>query len=117
MTDFGEFVNKNKDYVVCIPVWDTFWLPSNKIHRENGLCPCGDKKRLKLSWLLLKDLSISLTNQAGTTASVHLVEHSGPQVFVADCIVEFISSQMTSKGVIMVFLQDFHPKKLNLGYL
>ncbi len=36
---------------------------------------------------------------------------------MAESIVRFLGSQVTSKGVIMVFLQDFHPKGLNLGYI
>ncbi len=36
---------------------------------------------------------------------------------MAEGIVRFLGSLVTSKGVIMVFLQDFHPKGLNLGYV
>ncbi len=36
---------------------------------------------------------------------------------MADSIVRFLGSQVTSKGVIMVFLQNFHSKGPNLGYV
>ncbi len=36
---------------------------------------------------------------------------------MAESIVRFLDSQMTSKGVVMVFPQDFYPKGLNLGYV
>ncbi len=36
---------------------------------------------------------------------------------MAESIVRFLGSKVTSKGVIMVFLQDFHPKGLNLRYV
>ena len=36
---------------------------------------------------------------------------------MAESIVCFLGSQVNSKGVIMVFLQDFHRKGLNLEYL
>ncbi len=36
---------------------------------------------------------------------------------MAESIVRFLGSQVTSKGIIMVFLQDFHPKGLNFGYV
>ncbi len=38
-------------------------------------------------------------------------------MFMAGGIVCFLGSQVTSKGVIMGFLQDFHPKDLDLGYV
>ncbi len=63
------------------------------------------------------DHSSSLTNQAGSTVRVHLFVHVGPEVFVTECIVRFLGSQVTSNGVIMVFLQDFHLKGLNLRYV
>ena len=73
--------------------------------------------RLKLPWLLPTDHSSSLTNQAGSKVRVHLFVHVGPEVFMTESIVRFLGSQVTSKGVIMVFLQDFYPKALNLGYV
>ncbi len=72
---------------------------------------------MKLPWLLPTDHSSSLTNQAGSTVRVQLFVYVGPEVFMAKSIVRFLGSQVTSKGVIMVFLQDFHPKGLNLGYV
>ena len=67
--------------------------------------------------MLSTDHSSSLTNQAGSKVRVHLFVHVGPDVFMAESIVRFLGSQVTGKRVIMVFLQDFHPKGLNLGYL
>ncbi len=55
-----------------------------------------------------------MTNQAGSTVRVHLF---GPEVFIAEGIVRFFGSQVTSKGFIMVFVQDLHPKGLDLGYV
>ncbi len=63
------------------------------------------------------DHSSSLTNQAGSTVRVYLFVHVGPEVFMAEGIVRFLGSQVTSNGVIMVFLQDFYPKGLDLGYV
>ena len=73
--------------------------------------------RLKLSWLLPTDHLSSFTNQAGSKVRVHLFVHIGPEVFVAECIVRFFGSQLTSKGVIIEFLQDFYAKSLNLRYI
>ncbi len=36
---------------------------------------------------------------------------------MSEGIVRFLGSQVTSKGVIMVFFQDFHPKGLDFGYV
>ncbi len=58
-----------------------------------------------------------MTNQAGSTVRVHLFVDVGPEVFMIECIVRFLGSQVSSKGVIMVFLQDFYPKGLNLVYV
>ncbi len=74
-------------------------------------------KRLKLPWLLLMDHSISLTNHAESIVRVHLFVHVGLEIFMAEKIVRFFGSQVTGKGVIMMFFQDFHPKGLNLGYI
>ncbi len=43
--------------------------------------------------------------------------NAGPEALMTESIVRFLGSQVTSKEVIMVFLQDFHPKSLNLGYV
>ena len=72
---------------------------------------------MKLPWLHPTDYSSSLTNQAGSTVRVHLFVYVGPEVFIEDSIVRFLGSQVTSKGVIMMFIQDFYPKGLNLGYI
>ncbi len=117
MTHFGEFVDNHKYYVVCTPVSDTFWQPSNKVHGENVKFFCGDRNRLKLPWLLPTDQSSSLTNQAGSIVRVHLFVHFEPEVFVAECVVCFLGSHVTRKGVIMVFFQDFYLKGFNLGYI
>ncbi len=61
--------------------------------------------------------SSSLTNQAGSTVRVYLFVHVGPEVFMGKSILHFHCSHVTSKGIIMIFLQDFHPKSLNLGYV
>ncbi len=58
-----------------------------------------------------------MTNQAGSIVRVHLFVHFGLKVLMAESIVRYLGSQVTSKGVIMVFLQDFYPKSLNLGYV
>ncbi len=117
MTHFREFVESHKDCVVYISVCNTFWEPSNKVHGKSVLYFFGDKKRLKLSWLLSTDHSSSLTNQARSKVCVYLFVHVGTELFVAECILCFLSSHMTSKGVIMLFLHDFHLKNLNLGYV
>ena len=117
MTHFREFVNNQKDCIVHISVFDTFWEPSNKVYKENVSCFCGDKERLKLLWLLPTDHSSSLTNQAESKMLVHLFVHIGPKVLVAEYITRFLCSQVTSKGVIMVFVQDFYPRRFNLRYV
>ncbi len=70
-----------------------------------------------LPWLLSTDHSSSLTNQAKSIVRVHLFVNVGLKVFMAEGIVRFLGSQVTSKGVIMVFIKDFHPKGLNLRYV
>ncbi len=117
MTHFGEFVDNHKDYVVLSPICDTIWNPRNKVHGENVSCLCGDRERLKLPWLLPTDHFSSLTNQAGSTVRVNFFVYVGEEGFMAEGIVRFLGSKVTSKGVIVVFLQDLHPKGLNLGYV
>ncbi len=72
---------------------------------------------LKLPWLLPTDRSSSMTNQAGSTVRVHLFVYVGPEVLMGESIVRFLCSQVTSKRVIMGFLQDFYSKGLNFGYI
>ncbi len=62
------------------------------------------------------DHSSSLTSQAKSTVRVHMFVYVRPEILIAECIVRFLGSKVTSKGVIMVFLQDFSPKSLNLEY-
>ena len=74
-------------------------------------------KRLKLPWLAPTDQSSPLTNQAGSTIRFHLFVHVGSKVFVAESIIRFFGSQVTSKGLSMVFVQDFHPRGFSLEYV
>ncbi len=70
-----------------------------------------------LPWLLSTDDSSSLTNQAESTVRIYLLVYVGPEVFIMESIVHYLDNQLISKEVIMVFLQDFYPKGLNLGYV
>ncbi len=113
-----ESLPTNTKIVVCVSICTTlFGRLVMKSMEKTTYAFVGMEKGWCSTKLLPTNYSSSLINQAGSTVFVHLFIQIGTEIFPTDCILRFLSCQVPCKRVIIVFLQKFHPKSLNLGYI